>query len=199
MLERFYKVDGIVENVFKWLSYVSGIASFLIGFLVTLNIITSKLFNWSIPSVNDWVSYMFLLMFCFAISYVRLSQGLVSVDILTKRFPDKLNDAITVFSDIVGFVLYGLIGYYAWPLMLKNLKYHVRRSYTKGSFDLWPFNLVLMIFFSLFALTMIWHIIRLFVYKQHGERPRAWGAKKEEKAEEGIPQPAMESGKEGEQ
>ena len=40
-----------------------------------------------------------------------------------------------------------------------------------------------MIFFSLFALVMLWHIVRLFVYKQHGQRPREWSLKKGKKDE----------------
>ncbi len=176
-MERFCKIDNIVENVFKWMSYVSGILTFIIAVLVTVNIITTKLFSWSIPSATDYVSYMFCGLFYFAIGYVRLTQGLVAVDIFTQHFPSVVNDIITIFSDLVATGLYGMIGFYALPLMQKNMKYHVSSSTAAGSFELWPFNAIVMIFSLLFAFTMIWHIVRLFVYKQNGERPRQWGGK----------------------
>ncbi len=176
-MERFCKIDNAVENVFKWLSYVSAVLTFMIAVLVTINIITTKLLSWSIPSATDYVSYMFCALFYFAIGYVRLTQGLVAVDIFTQRFPPIVNDIITVFSDLVAIGLYGMIGCFALPLMQKNMKYHVSSSSATGSFELWPFNAIVMIFALLFALTMVWHIVRLFVYKQHGERPRQWGGK----------------------
>lgn len=162
-MERFYKIDRTVETITKYFSYVSGIVAFLIAVIVTINIITTKLFNWSIPSCNDWVAYLFCIMFYFAIPFVRLSTGLVSVDILTNKFPKTVNNMITVFSDVLGFVLHGMIGYYSISLLQKNIKYHVTSSTAKGNFELWPFNLIIVVFSILFSLTMLWHIVRTFV------------------------------------
>lgn len=162
-MERFYKVDKTIEAVTRCISYASGIIAFLIAVIVTVNIITTKLFNWSIPSCNDWVAYMFCGMFYFAIPYVRLSTGLVSVDIFTNKFPKAVNNVITVISDLMGLVLHGMIGYYSISLLKKNMQYHVTSSTAKGNFELWPFNLIVVIFSFVFAFTMIWHIIRLFV------------------------------------
>lgn len=171
-MERFFKVDCAVETGFKWISYLSGILTFIIAVVVTINIITTKLFSWSIPSASDWVSYLFCGMFYFAISYVKLTQGLVAVDIFSNHFPGIVNDVISIFSDLAAAVLYGMIGYYALPLLQKNLKYHIMSSSGTGAFPLWPFNGIVMIFSTLFALTMLWHIVRLIVYRMHGERPR---------------------------
>lgn len=96
---------------------------------------------------------------------MRLSTGLVSVDILTNKFPKTVNDTISIFSDIVGLILYSLIGYFSISLLSKNMKYHVASSTAKGSFELWPFNLIVVVFSFMFAFTMIWHIIRTVVNK----------------------------------
>ena len=167
-MERFLKVDKTLEAITRYISYASGVIAFLIAVIVTINIITTKLFNWSIPSCNDYVAYMFCGMFYFAISYVRLSTGLVSVDIFTNKFPKAVNNVITVVSDILGFVLYGMIGYFSIALMLKNMQYHVTSSTAKGNFELWPFNLIVVVFSFMFAFTMLWHIVRLCFNK--GER-----------------------------
>ena len=178
-MERFFKIDCAIETLFKWISYLSGILTFIIAVVVTANVITTKLFTWSIPGATEWVSYLFCGMFYFAISYVKLSQGLVAVDILSNRFPPVVNDIVTIFSDLAAAVLYGMIGYYAFPLLQKNMQYHIMSSTGSGAFPLWPFNGIVMVFSSLFAFTMLWHIVRLFVYKQHGERPAEWSFKKD--------------------
>lgn len=177
-MDRFAKIDCAIENGFKRISYLSGFLTFIIAIVVTINIITTKLFSWSIPSATEWVSYLFCGMFYFAISYVKLSQGLVAVDILSVHFPPVVNDIITIFSDLAAAALYGMIGYYALPLLQKNLNYHVMSSTGTGAFPLWPFNGIVMVFSTLFAFTMIWHIVRLLVYRQHGERPTEWSAGK---------------------
>lgn len=69
-MEGFKKADHIVESITRYISYASGVLAFLIAVIVTINIITTKLFNWSIPSCNDWVAYLFCGMFYFAISFV---------------------------------------------------------------------------------------------------------------------------------
>ena len=169
-MEGFKKADGIIELITKYISYASGALAFIIAMLVTINIITTKLFNWSIPSCNDWVSYLFCGMFYFAISYVRLSTGLVSVDIFTNKFPKSVNNAISFFSDLLGLILHSLIGYYSISLMAKNFKYHVLSSTAKGNFELWPFNLIVVVFSFMFAFTMLWHIIRQLVYSKNDEQ-----------------------------
>jgi TRAP-type C4-dicarboxylate transport system permease small subunit len=170
-LERFFRVDVAIENVLKYISYLSGAITFFIALFVTINIITTKVFTWSIPSVTEWVTYLFIGMIFFSVSYVRLSMGLVSVDVISNHLPGVVNDIIAVLSDLVGAVCYGMIAWYAWPLAVDNFKLKVYSSTGVGRFPLWPFNIVIMIFSGVFAFTMLWHIVRLFVYRMHGRRP----------------------------
>lgn len=170
-IKSFFKVDICIEKGLKYISYLATIIALIIAVSATVNIITTKLLTWSVPNVNMWITYLFIGLVFFSVPYVRLTTGLISVDIITNRFPDKLNDIITIVSDLVGFICYGLISRYAYPLLVTNYTHHVTSSTGVGNFPLWPFNLILMIFSGLFALTMLWHIVRLIVYKMHGRRP----------------------------
>ena len=165
-METFQKIDKTVKAIFRWISYISAALTFIIAVMVTINILGLKIFNWSIPSCNDWVSYLFCGMFYFAIGFVRLDMGLVSVDTLTNHFPKKVNMAISVFSDIAGAVIFVLIGYFSISLLGKNYKYKLMSSTAAGHFPLWPFNLIVVIFSFLLAFTMIWHILETFLIQK---------------------------------
>ena len=189
-LATFFKIDVAIETVLKYISYIAGAITFLIALFVTINIVTTKVFTWSIPGVTEWVTYLFIGMIYFSIGYVRLSMGLVSVDVISNHLPSAVNDAVTVLSDIAGAVCYGMVARYAWPLMLSNLQLHVYSSTGTGKFLIWPFNAIIMVFAGIFAFTMLWHILRLFVYKMHGRRPgsleelerRQWKKREEDAA-----------------
>lgn len=179
----FFKVDVAIETVLKYISYLAGGITFLIALFVTINIVTTKVFTWSIPGVTEWVTYLFIGMIYFSIGYVRLSMGLVSVDVISNHLPNVVNDVITVLSDIAGAVCYGMIARYAWPLLMSNLQLHVYSSTGKGKFLLWPFNLIVMVFAGVFAFTMLWHIVRMLVYKMHGRRPASLAELERRRAE----------------
>lgn len=159
----FRKIDSAITKLFGKIAVLSGIFMIIIAFLATANVITSKMLKWSIPSVNDWVTYLFLGAVYCSIAYVRLGSGLISVDILSSHYPAVVKNLLSIAADVLGFGIFFMIFYNSIPLLKKNYAFHVMSSTGSGAFPLWPFNLIVVIFTLIMAFCCIWCIIRVFV------------------------------------
>ena len=138
----FSKIDKLLIKIFGKIALLSGIFMIIISFLATANVLTSKLFKWSIPAANDWVTYLFLAAVYCSIVYVRLDTGLIAVDLLSSHYPAIVKNLISIIADVCGILIFGAIF---------------------GAFPLWPFNLIIIIFALLMIVAMIWCILRVFV------------------------------------
>ena len=159
----FYKLDKKLTKIFGKISILSGIFMIIISYLATANVLTSKLFKWSIPAANDWVTYLFLAAVYCSIVYVRLDTGLIAVDLLSSHYPPVVKNILSIVADGCGIAIFGAIFRYSIPLLQQNFKYHAMSSTANGAFPLWPFNLIIIIFTLLMMLAMIWCILRVFV------------------------------------
>lgn len=169
----FSKIDKLLLKIFGKISILSGIFMIIISFLATANVLTSKLFKWSIPAANDWVTYLFLAAVYCSIVYVRLDTGLIAVDLLSSKYPAVVKNLISIIADVCGIIIFGAIFRYSLPLFQQNFKYHTMSSTATGAFPLWPFNLIIIIFTLLMIVAMIWCILRVFIHGITKEMPKA--------------------------
>ena len=105
----FYKLDKKLTKIFGKISILSGIFMIIISFLATANVLTSKLFKWSIPAANDWVTYLFLAAVYCSIVYVRLDTGLIAVDLLSSHYPPVVKNILSIVADGCGIAIFGAI------------------------------------------------------------------------------------------
>ena len=160
----FKRIDKIIMSITKSVSLISGILMVIIAVLATANVLTSKIGKWSIPGVNDWITYLFLGVVYCSIAFVRLDSGLIQVDILSNHYPPVLKNILGIISDLFGIGIFALIFWYGIPLFKENLRFKQMSSTAAGSFVLWPFNLIILIFSIMMIIAIIWSIIRVFVY-----------------------------------
>ena len=166
-IRSFYKVDRAIEKLLKWFSYVSGICIVITAVIATVNVVVQKVFHSNIPSVNDYITYMFVAIVYCAIPHVQMETNLTCVDILSTHFPKKMNLVIAILGDIIGLALYSFIGY---ALLTNSFKrYYTLKTVaavgSKGTFVLWPFALLMGVSMFLLAATLIWNNIRRVLYK----------------------------------
>lgn len=166
-IRAFYKVDRAVEKFLKYFSYLSAICIIVTAIIATINVVVQKVFHGNIPSVNDYVTYMFVIIVYCAVPHVQMETDLTCVDILSVHFPQKMNLVIAVLGDVIGMILYSFIGY---ALLTNSFqKYFALKTVaaigSKGTFVLWPFALLMALSMFLLTITLIWNNIRRILYK----------------------------------
>ena len=157
---KFRKVDAIVVKIFRYISYPAAILLVIIALIATINVITSKLFSWIVPSNIDWITYLIIPVVFLSLAHVQLDRGLVTVDFISSHYPKKLKDTIDIISDVLLIFINAFIGYRGFVLMFDKIATKEMSSTDAGSFYLWPFCLILGFGMFCFAFTSFWCILR---------------------------------------
>ncbi len=114
MLEHLLKLNFKISLIFVW---ISGILLIFSAFLVTFDIVSRKLFSYSISGADEISGYIFGIATMLSLSFSFINRANIRVDILYGSFPDWLQilvDALSIISmtAFIGFVSwYGIIMY----------------------------------------------------------------------------------------
>ena len=156
------KIDKIMQKAAKIFSYLGVIAIVIMALLCVGDILAAKLFSGAIPNQTQWVQYgLIAVVDCFLASIV-LGRGLMSVDILTRKFPKSVLRGIEAVSYFCGIVIFGFIGIRGFVLMAKHIKEGTRSATQTGAFHIWPFTLIYAVGLTLLAIACLWRVIRMF-------------------------------------
>jgi TRAP-type C4-dicarboxylate transport system permease small subunit len=159
----FKKIDRVIFQVFKILSYVSAVSLVAVAVLCTANVITTKLFKFGILNATELVTYLNIPVVFMAIAYIQVERGHTSIDLLLDKFPHIVQQIIMFLSYVLGTVVCGFIGWREITLTIDKFTTSARASSSRTSFLVWPFAAVVAIGFLTLAIAMLWCAIREFV------------------------------------
>ncbi len=163
---RMAKADTIITKGMKYCSYISGITLAVMAIWATVNVIYSKISMNSIPSTTDWIAYLLVPTVFLAVGIEILDSGLISVDLITGRFPEAVQKLIATVGYLIGAALSVLMCQQQFVSMVNLVKTKKMSSVDKLAFRIWPFSLITAVGLALMALAMIWFVIRLFAKKK---------------------------------
>lgn len=156
-----YKIDRIFMKIFRGVSYLSALLVFIVAVAVTANVIYAKLTHNSIPSVNDWVTYLLVPIVFFGAGYMMLDRGLIEVDFISRHFPRAVRDALSVLSSAIGIFISVIIIRHQWTLMLNYISLNKMSSVSRLHFPLWPFPLIIILGMIMISAAFLWQTIRM--------------------------------------
>lgn len=159
----FWKIDKYFSTAMKMVSYIPPVCLLIVAVAATVNIITTKLFHWGVPSVNDWITYFLIPIVYLSLAYAQLDRGMVAVDFVSSRLPKWFNTIMITIWELIFAAVSFFIARNMFSLTAEFISLHKRSSVLAGSFPLWPLALVLGIGMSLYGLSTIWTILRRFV------------------------------------
>ena len=162
-LQGFWKVDSMICRIAGTISKVTPFIIIIMALGATVNVIINKTLGTSIPSVNDWISFLMIPVVWLCLAQVTLKGKLVSVDFLSKHFPVILNRIIQALGYLIGAAVTFYIMTRQWSLMKSNYESGKLSSTSGLNFVLWPFSAILAIGLGLSALAFIWMSVRQFV------------------------------------
>lgn len=102
-------------------------------FLVSADVVGRYIFNHPLPAVFEINSdFLMVLVVFFPLAYVHRRKEHVFITLFTDRMPAKVRAALETLSVFIGFVSYGLIGFYS---LERAIMATAVREYTSGVID----------------------------------------------------------------
>lgn len=159
-------IDKVMVKIADWSAYISVICLLIATFLSFVNICTTKLFHFSINNTTELVQYLLVPIVYCAVTKVQMDGGLMHVDLISRLFPQWLQDLIGSIGAILGVVMYSFAGYTGISLLQRNYTLHKLAASSVSSFEIWPFVLIYVVFSFLLAVALLWSLVRAFCLRK---------------------------------
>lgn len=146
------------EHLRKWGAYFIGVPIFVMAIIETLNVLGRK-FWVAFPCAIEAVESLLVITTYFGVSIVAIERGHVKIDLLTRTFPRAIKNYVTIFADVVGAGVFGLITWGAWKMAVyavKIMEVRIGAYY----FPLWPFKVLFAFGLTLFVIQLAINIIK---------------------------------------
>lgn len=161
--QAFKRIDRIVFQLFRVLSFVSAAALVVVAVLCTANVITTKLFKFGILNATDLVTYLNIPVVFMAIAFIQVERGHTNIDLLLDKLPKLVQQIIMFFAYLLGCVVCGFVGWREVTLTAEKFANMAKASQARTSFVVWPFAAIVAIGFITLAIAMLWCAMREFV------------------------------------
>ena len=114
---------------------VSKIALLGIMFFTSIDVLSRKIFNYSIPSLFEFTEeYLMVALVYLSISYVYVLGGHIRVTLFLKYIPKVIKPVLDRFLMLCGFILFGYIAIIGWEKAIRAFHF----SETSNSFIAYP-------------------------------------------------------------
>ena len=160
------KADSIIVKVIRYISYAAAVCLVGIMFVAFFNVLGEKILHKGIPGSTEIIKYLHVPVVFLCAGYVTLDRGQTSIDLLSQKFPVKVQEIINIISFIMGAAISAFVGYRGVVQMLKHISVHAKSSTTGFGFALWPFSLLFAFGFFMLAFSFLWSIVRILVPKE---------------------------------
>jgi len=161
------KADIIVGKTIKSISYISGVCLVGIMLVAFFNVLGEKLRSLGlpvrgIPASTEIIQYLHIPVVFLAAAHVALDRGHTKIDLVSSKFPPKVQKMFNSFGNICGVAICALISQRGFVLMERFRARNQMSSISGVGFPLWPFALILAVGFALLSFTFFWCIVREF-------------------------------------
>jgi TRAP-type C4-dicarboxylate transport system permease small subunit len=117
------RISDVMSTVNKVQALISSFAVFVIMTLISADVVGRFVFNRPVMGTYELGQMFMVGMVFLGLSYTQMVGGNVTVDTFTRRLNPRMRAALSIFADIVGLVIFGLMTYssgnLAW-IALKN-------------------------------------------------------------------------------
>lgn len=102
-----------LELAGKSFKVIAGFAIIIIMLLSTADVVL-RLFGKPIPGAYELTGLLGTIVVSFALGFTSLEKGHIAVELLYRKLPQRTQLAIETFTNIVSFLIFGLITYQAF-------------------------------------------------------------------------------------
>lgn len=161
-----YKLEKYLNKIDKFLVAISATTLLFMMVLITTNVITRNLFNFTVKASVEFIGdYLMVMTIFLALSYTQMYRDHISVDLLMRRLPQFLKKTLTVISNLI------VVGFTSWIGIInyKQALHYVEKGISSSSvihYPLAPAIFIVSIGCLLLAVRFMLETIMLFSQKQ---------------------------------
>ena len=115
-MDRFKK---ILHKSINTLSGLGAIVLAIVMLIIFANIIV-RIFGKVVPGSFETIELIVVITIAFSMAYTGMHKGHVSVDIILKRFPVRIQNIINTFNYFVCMVFWGAMGVFAFVIAFQK-------------------------------------------------------------------------------
>ncbi len=182
------RIDAVLNSVAKVCAVISGVLLVLATLLVTAGTINRAFVKMVWVFVEEWTALALIPMSYLVMGYTLRGNRHLSVDLVVKKLPARLQHIFAIFAAAVSLVCLGFMIERSWDWLVYTLEEQVTSSGPMRT-PMWIFSASILLGLILFAFDMLLFLInklfRLVLQRSllqfHGEEPAA-----EPKAPQGV-------------
>lgn len=172
-MKTIKSIDSVLCKVFRYLTYVSGIVGALMMILAVVNVISRTFFKAPIFGTVEIISYSALLLGAFALPLNELSDGNITMTLLTDNIKPKPRRVFELFTSLIAAVFYFAISFRYVEEVLTTIQKATRTTTVRIPF--WCVNTVMAIGFFAGALALLLKAARAVAYIIWGDEYQKGG------------------------
>jgi TRAP-type C4-dicarboxylate transport system permease small subunit len=147
-----------LDDIVNWIMMVlGGIAVLALMTVATANVVL-RIFHIPFRGAYEIVSFLGAIVIAFALGYTQKRKNHILVDILTDRFPKKLNRALDGINYFVTMIFFGII---AWQIYVFAMKIMESREVSETLKMVYhPFVFAVSIGFAVLSFTLLIDLLK---------------------------------------
>jgi TRAP-type mannitol/chloroaromatic compound transport system permease small subunit len=165
---RLNKVERAIQFLFSLLDRVcnvccklSGVAVFLLAFVITYNVACRYIFKYQNPYVYVISCILMLLCVVFSISYTQNVRQHLRVDLLDRFIPDKIKEILlNIVGPILGLICIAILTWKSWEPAWFALITHDTYGSGLARFPTWPSRMMVTLGAGLLGLVLLAQFFR---------------------------------------
>lgn len=151
-------------QILYWVSRCGIIAGttalFLMGILITFEILSRAVFGYSTLVAEEMSAYLLVLLLFMGLSYTLRTDGFLRVEFLFNRFPKKVQLAVELISSVLSMLYMVLLAYQSWLFVYESYDFGYSSIMPSG-IRLWIPHFAIPMGCSLMVIEFVGHIGRL--------------------------------------
>ena len=115
-------MDRFTKILHRAINILSGLGAFVLAIVMLIifaNIIV-RIFGKVVPGSFETIELIVVITIAFSMAYTGMHKGHVSVDILLKRFPERIQNIINTFNYFVCMIFWGAMGVFAFVIAFQK-------------------------------------------------------------------------------
>ena len=163
------KILSIQKKIEMFLVYIAGICIIVMMFLITLEVITRKLFNISIAGNYEIASLLMVGVGLLGAAYIQAEKEHISVDLFVKFLPQKVVKVTDTLVFIVGFIIASIFTSQAFFKLIESIQMN-EASLGLIAIPFWPGRLVVFLSFLMLALRFFTDVLSVITNTERKEK-----------------------------
>lgn len=138
MKHAILRLHGWNVRLLRLTAVLAGVATFLIMWLIDVNVITRKLFNAPLPAGVELTQAVLPVAIMLPFGWTLATRHHVSSGFLTSRLSSRSNRILHIVWMLVGFVLFAAVTYGTWQYAMRSYRMGEQAWGATMRFPIWP-------------------------------------------------------------